>query len=755
MLKRKMIRDMIEYKVQFISIFLMAFIGVLVFTGMYMDTTNFETTLDDYYQETNLADGWIYSDYLVDEFVEQVYLLGATTQMERQLVVDSQAQLENTPEIRLHFVENNTISKFYLLEGNELDINDSEGVWLDKSFADERNLRVGDEITFESNGIEITKIIRGLGYSPEYVYNSPAATTVPDHNSSGFAYMSHKAFPSDNITYNVLNVKFDGSPETYSKLLDYRLNGYYTTFLEKDNHYSVKVIEDSISQQKSLSSVFPSIFIFISMLMLLTTMKRIISHQRTEIGILKANGFKNRKIAWHYIIPGFLLVTLGATLGSLLGPIMFHAIANPSRIFYFKFPYWHYTWFINSLILIPIMGAFSLIVSNYSIESIVNESPSSTIRPKAPKKATLSFFEKLEIWKKIPFSIRWNFRNIKRKKLRAILTIFGVIGCTLLLISGLGLFEQMNESKDWYFNDMNHFESKLIIDKNASISEINAIATEVNGDEIMESTIEITNNKTEAASLMVLNSTDLITPTDDNHNKIEIGNDEVSISRKMADIMNVNVGDTIDFHILGSDKHVKVKIDKMHSSPFSQGLVMSPDKLEELGLDYAPTSIITSQHVNKTYDSTSTIYLNDLIDGWDKMEETSMIIITALIFFAVILVIVILYNLNILSFTEMEHEIATLKVLGFKSTSLTKILATQSLSFIIIGFILGVPIGNWILSLLIPAFGNNFYLLPKISLTTIAITFAIIISTSIITNVLFSRKIKKLDMADSLKDLER
>jgi len=292
MLKKKMMRDIIEYKVQFISIFLMAFIGVLVLTGMYMDTTNFETTLDDYYQETNLADGWIYSDYLVDEFVEQVYLLGATTQMERQLVVDSQAQLENTPDITLHFVENNTISKFYLLEGNELDINDSEGVWLDKSFADERNLRVGDEITFESNGIEITKVIRGLGYSPEYVYNSPAATTVPDHNSSGFAYMSHKAFPSDNITYNVLNVKFDGSPETYSKLLDYRLNGYYTTFLEKDNHYSVKVIEDSISQQKSLSSVFPSIFIFISMLMLLTTMKRIISHQRTEIGILRRMDLK-------------------------------------------------------------------------------------------------------------------------------------------------------------------------------------------------------------------------------------------------------------------------------------------------------------------------------------------------------------------------------------------------------------------------------------------------------------------------------
>lgn len=755
MLIRKMLRDIIEYKVQFLSIFLMAFIGVAVFTGMYMDTSNFEKTLDDYYEETNMADGWIYSDYLVDEFVEQVYLLGATTEMERQLVVDSHAKLDNTPDITLHFVENNTISKFYLIEGEKLNINDSEGVWLDKSFADARNLHIGDEISFESNGIEITKVIRGLGYSPEYVYNSPAASTVPDYNSTGFAYMSHKAFPSDNITYNVLNVKFDGKPETYSKLLDYRLNGYYTTFLEKHNHYSVKVIDESISQQKALSGVFPIIFIFISMLMLLTTMKRIISHQRTQIGILKANGFKNRTITWHYLFSGFLLVTLGSTLGSLLGPIIFHTIAHPSRIFYFKFPYWHYIGFANSLILIPIMGAISLIVSYHTLENIIEESPSSTIKPKAPESATLSFIEKLNVWKKIPFTFRWNFRNIKRNKFRSIMTIVGVIGCTVLLVSGCGLYEQMDQSKDWYFNDVNHFESKLIVDRNTSIDEINTIAREVNGDHIMESTIELTNNKTVVASLLILNDTDLITTTDDNHDRIEIGNDEVSISKKMADVMGVNVGDTIDFHILGSDKNIKVKIDKMHSSPFSQGLVMSPDKLEELGLNYTPTSIVTPQHVNESYDGMKIYSLNDLIEGWDKMEETTMIIINALIFFAVILVIVILYNLNMLSFTEMEQEITTLKVLGFKNSSLTKILATQSLFFIIIGFILGVPIGQRILSILIPAFGNNFYLKPTLSATTIAITFIIIISTSIITNIIFSNKIKKLDTAKSLKDLER
>ena len=754
MLKRKMLRDMMEYKVQFISILLMAFIGVSVFTGMYVDTASFETTLDDYYEETNLADGWIYSDYLVDESLEQVYLLGATTEMERQLVVDSYAKLENTPEIVLHFVENNTISKFYLVEGKELDINDSEGVWLDKTFADERNLSVGDNITFESHGIEITKEIKGLGYSPEYVYNSPAGSTVPNHNSTGFAYMSNKAFPSDNITYNVLNVNFKGKPETFSKLLDYRLNGYYSSFIEKNNHYSVKVVEESISQQKSLSSVFPPIFILISLLILLTTMKRIISHQRTQIGILKANGFKNSSITLHYMLPGFLLITLGSALGTFLGPVIFHAIAHPSRIFYFKFPYWHQTEILPFLILIPILGALSIAVSYYSISNIVNEPASSIIKPEAPKSSSLSFIEKLRIWRKVPFTIRWNFRNIKRNPFRSVMTIIGVIGCTVLLVSGFGLAEQMDESKDWYFNDVNHFESKLMLDSNASLFEINSISREIRGAVIMESTIELITNKSVSASLLVLNNTDLITATDDEHNQLHIDNDEVSISKKMAEILGVDIGDTLKYQMIGTGKDIEIKIDKIHSSPFSQGLIMSPSKLEELGLNFTPTSIVTAQHLPES-PGTDMVYLKDLIYGWDKMEETSTIIINALIFFAVLLVIVILYNLNMLSFTEMKQDMTTLKVLGFKNRTLTKLLAAQSLFFIIIGFILGVPIGHYILSILIPAFGNNFYMIASISDTNMLISFIIIIFISIITNYLFSRKIKKLNMADSIKDLKR
>ena len=104
--------------------------------------------------------------------------------------------------------------------------------------------------------------------------------------------------------------------------------------------------------------------------------------------------------------------------------------------------------------------------------------------------------------------------------------------------------------------------------------------------------------------------------------------------------------------------------------------------------------------------------MDDLIDGWDTMEATSMMAISAILIFAIVLVLVILYNLNVLSFTEMEQEIATLKILGFKSSYLTKLFTTQMLFFIIIGFLAGIPIAYQFLLILIPSFGDNVYLIP-------------------------------------------
>ena len=120
-----------------------------MFAGVGGESVGLEVNSNNFYEDTNLADGWIYSLNISDLFLDQVNCLGATTQMERQVVVDSVGDFDNDPDITLHFVENNTISKFFLVEGEELNIDDAGGVWLDKSFADAKGLKVKDNITFE------------------------------------------------------------------------------------------------------------------------------------------------------------------------------------------------------------------------------------------------------------------------------------------------------------------------------------------------------------------------------------------------------------------------------------------------------------------------------------------------------------------------------------------------------------------------------------------------------------------------------
>ena len=756
MLFKKMLRDIAKHKTQFLSIFLMAFLGVFVFAGVGGESVGLEVSVNDYYDATNLADGWIYSANLDDNFVDKVNNLSPTKDSERQLVLDSIGNFSNDPEITLHFLENNTISKFYLLDGEDVNISDEDGVWLDKEFADAKNLKVGDNISFTFNGVTIEKEIKGLGYSPEYVYHASDSSIIPDFNKIGFAYLSYKAFPLSDVPYNVLLVDFDGSASDYNNLLSDKLDGDYNSFVEKSDNPSVSQFSEEIDQHKMMGDIFPVVFILIALLILLTTMTRIIAHQRTQIGILKAVGYTNKSILFHYISYGFWLVLAGAILGLIIGPLTLPNLFYPSMSATYILPEWKPAWSMNFVYVAIIMVVMSLVVSYFAVRSISSENPADTIRPKVPKVSSSGFIEKTSIWKRFSFNVRWNYRDAKRNKFRALMTIVGVMGCAALLVSAFGMYDGMHDLKEWEYSQINHYDSKLIVNDNASMSSINNIADEVNGDKLMESAIEIeSDNAKKSGSLLVLNGTKLVTPTDYDRNEIEIGNDEISISQKMADLLGVGVGDTVKWHIMGSDKWVSTKIDKIHADPISQGFIMSSDKLDNLELNYTPTSIVTSEYVDKNYSDIKAVNsMNDMTSNWDEMTESMMLLVYILIFFACLLAVVVLYNLGLLSFTEIEREIATLKVLGFKTSALRRLLLTQNLWFTAIGFILGLPLGYYILDIMWQSSGDSFYILPSISLSNFLLTAVITFALSILVNLMFSRKIKKLDMVESLKGVE-
>ncbi|MBQ6512520.1 ABC transporter permease [Methanobrevibacter sp.] len=750
-LTRKMLRDIKINKTQFIAIFLMAFLGIFAYCGIYGEYYGLVQTSDEYYNVTNMADAWIYNTNFDNASIDEIS--DFTTQTERQLVVQSVADFDNKPDITLHFAEKGEISKFYSTEGKDFDASDDSGVWLDKRFADEKNLSVGDEITFEFNNINITKEIKGIGYSPEYIYESSPNSLTPDFSQIGFAYMSYKAFPVD-ITYNTLLVKYNGSDTDFKDNLDDSID--YLSLTKKEDQISVAKFADEMAQHKMIGDVFPIVFILVTFLTLLTTMTRIVTHQRTQIGILKAVGYKDKTIILHYISYGFWPVLIGSILGLITGPMIIPQMFYPTMAATYSMPSWNPGFDMSFIYISVLLVVSSVFVTYLSCRRISKENPANTLRPKSPNVSSRALIEKSKLWNHLSFNLRWNWRDARRNKFRALMAIVGVMGCVALLIAAFGMNDSMDELKHWEYDDISHFESKLLLSNDVDQMELSDILNETNGSFIMQQAIEIKSDDLEdQVVLLVSNNTDLISYTDRNKNPIEIDEGDVSISIKLAEKFNLTVGDEIKWHIVGSDKWVNSKIGQIHAEPVSQGLIMSPDTLEDQGLNFTPTNILTKEKFDEDYDSIKSVSTIDKMkESWDKVTEAVMMMVYVVTFVAVALAILVLYNLGILSFTEMEREIATLKVLGFKTNVLRKLLLTQNIIFTSIGFLLGIPLGFYFMTLMMNAAGDSLYYVPSLTWGNILLTALITFTISISVNLLFSGKISDLNMVEALKDVE-
>ena len=395
----------------------------------------------------------------------------------------------------------------------------------------------------------------------------------------------------------------------------------------------------------------------------------------------------------------------------------------------------------------------STLFTYMTAKNISKESPASSLVPRIPKISTNGIIEGSKTWKKLGFNGRWNFRDIKRNKIRSLVTIISIAGCTLLLISAFGMNDGMNDLKTWQYGDIYHYETQLVLDDNVTTSQIDEIVSKYNGTQLMNQQIEVkANDITKTTNIMVYNKTDLITPTDKNMNPMDLPEDGVSLTQKSADLLGVKKGDMIEWHLYGNDKWVNSTVDEIYADPATQGITIRQDKLEELGYNYTPTMIVTKNSVDDKIDGISSVNdFAELQSSWDELMESANLLVAILLIFAVGLSVVMLYSLGILAFTEVERDLATLKVIGFKTKNIRRLFLTQNLVLSVIGFMVGVPVGYYVLRIMMDSSGDTFYYPIHYSFTTIFLTFVLVIGLSILVNLLFSRKIKNIDMVKSLK----
>ena len=125
-----------------------------------------------------------------------------------------------------------------------------------------------------------------------------------------------------------------------------------------------------------------------------------------------------------------------------------------------------------------------------------------------------------------------------------------------------------------------------------------------------------------------------------------------------------------------------------------------------------------------------------------------------MILFAIFLVVIVLYSLGLLSFEERLKEMATLKVLGFSTRQLRNLMLQQNIILSIVGAILGIPLGHWMLGLLIASLGDNMDVPTSISIPYVLLAFVITVAFSILVNRFFSKRIRTMDMVAETKSAE-
>lgn len=757
-----MLRDFKDHKAQFLSIFLMALIGVFAFTGISGEAVGLVDVSSSYYENTNLADGWIYGEEISDDVFSEIKSMDEIKDTQREMVVDTVANYSSDPEITLHIVEGNqNISKFYLFKGKDFDPNDEEGIWIDKRFADGRNLDIGDKITLRFDGNKVSKTVRGIMYSPEYVYYIQEGSLLPDFSQVGFAYIPSKGADFD-IEYNT--IALDGYEELdekdFKSALEEELGQKaYVQYVDRDNNVGIKTLQDEISQHQMFSGIFPAIFVLVSLLTLVTTMSRVISAQRMQIGTLKAMGYSNNSIILHYLSYGFVLSLTGSVLGLVIGPLTIPYLFYPTMSSTYSLPSWGPSWDISFFAVAGLMVVSSVLISYISVKGISDENPAETIRPKAPKLVSSGLIERTKIWKRFSFNERWNYRDAKRNKTRAIMSVFGVFACALLVMSAFGMVDSINDVEDWQYNQIYNFNSKLILEENITDSQLDHILDETGGEGIREEAIELKyKGIKKTGTLTVMNDSEYYKVTDANRNYIHLDPDGIAISDKMAEVLGLKVGDKVRWHVAGNPKWIDSEITETYSIPFGQGLIMSPEVFDEIGGDdynYSTNVVLTQKDVKENYAGVSSITTSeDIRKGWNTMTEALDLMVSVLTTFAIVLAVVVLYNLGLLSFTEIQRELATLKVLGFNSKSLRRLLLTQNLWFSTIGFILAIPGAYILMGIMMGSTGDEYCFPINIYLWNFVVSFLITFGLSVLVNLAFSRKIKKVNMVESLKSNE-
>lgn len=801
-IKKEFYVEIKKTKNRFISILIIVALGVAFFAGICSTEPDMRLSADKFYDDGNLMDIRVLSTMgITDDIVEEIGKIDGVRTAKGAFLGDFINRIGDKEGVVSLQSYADGVNEPVMQEGR-LPKEDNECI-VEKSYAKNYDLKIGDELTLTSgNDIpadmsikETTFKVTGIYTSPYYIGRDRGTTTIGNGKIDGIIMVKDTVFLQP--VYNTCYITVEGAKEEEAytdeyddvveavreKIEDY-VSGLDGTYYVLDRTSIQTYVEFDQDAQRigNIGKVIPVVFFIVAALVSLTTMTRMVEEQRTQIGTLKALGYTKAEVAGKYIKYALLASVIGSLIGGIVGSLALpRVIINAYRMLYSI-----------DTVLTPInvfyftlaCGVAIILVTLATVFSCYRElmdCPAALMRPEPPKKTKKVFLEYIPvIWNRINFSGKSTIRNLVRYKKRLFMTLFGISGCMALLVVGFGVKDSINSIVGIQYDELHKYDIVLGLESSLSDGDRENIESKLGENKdvrdyifIRDSSLTLEGDEASLTGYMYVAEdtqkfTDFIKLRDrKEHENYKMSDDGIMISEKAADKLGVDKGDTITL-VFGDTDRYEAVIEEIVENYVYHNIYMTQTMYEKLIGHTESNQILISltddgkdreeaiiEELLKCSGVSGVSYIDKMRSGFEDMLGSMDVIIAVIIIAAGGLAFIVLYNLNNINISERRRELATLKVLGFYDIEVSQYIYRENIIITIIGIVIGAFLGVLLHKFVIITaevdmvmFGRSVEPLSFVWSSLLTILFAVII------NISMHYKLKKVDMATSLKSVE-
>ena len=543
--------------------------------------------------------------------------------------------------------------------------------------------------------------------------------------------------------------------------------------LDRTSHFSSYMFENNSDQMAKIGYVFPVLFFLVAALVCMTTMKRLVDEERSQIGVFSALGFSKLKIASKYIIYALTASLAGSVVAIPLGMALF-----PTVIYFC----WRLMYDLPDMVLtmpahIAVLGvcSFTLLMAAVTfmvVKAVLKENPSRLMRPKAPKTAKKIFLEHITpLWKRMSFTSKVTARNIIRYKSRFFMTVIGVAGCTSLLVLGFAIKDSVSQVVSIQYGDIINYDTTITLEESDMMDDV--MEKLKKDDDVLfavphmtYSSMAYTENDEKAINMYIMEEDEISDIIDLRQRRggqpLDI-KDGAVISEKFSRLCGISVGDDI---VVESSNGIKKEVEvtgicEMYTQHY---LFISRENYEDIFNEtvhfdqIAVTSREGADLTEKYSDSEGIKSISDFSGmkaTFNNMFDSLNIIIVVIILAAGSLALVVIMNLTEVNISERIREIATLKVLGFNNSEVYSYIFKEVFILSLIGIITGLPFGKLELIFVMDIIDMEMVMFSTaVQPTSYLFAFLITLAFTILVIMLMRKTLRNVQMVESLKSVE-